>query len=313
MSPATAWAVVAGAGLGLGLLIVLLRMPAANQPSFADRVAPYLRSTGADTQLFARHSAPVVPFGAAGRLFAPLLHALVGRLDRFSMDTDQLRRRLDQADSSVTPAEYRLQQVAMATAGALLGATVNLLAFVSGTFNAFLAVLSVLVLGVLGFALRDNMLSGQIKRRRSRMLTEFPTVAEMMALAVSAGESAPGAFERISRVTRGELHVELTKVLHDVQSGLGFSQALKAMATRVESAPISRFLEGVIVAMERGTPLADVMHAQAQDVRDLSKRELMETAGKKEISMMVPLVFGVLPLTVVFAVYPGFELLSIAV
>jgi tight adherence protein C len=31
----------------------------------------------------------------------------------------------------------------------------------------------------------------------------------------------------------------------------------------------------------------------------------MEAAGRKEIGMMVPLVFGILPLTILFAVYPG--------
>ena len=67
----------------------------------------------------------------------------------------------------------------------------------------------------------------------------------------------------------------------------------------------------MIVAVERGTPLADVLRAQAQDVRDTAKRELMESAGKKEIGMMVPLVFGVLPLTVVFAVFPGLAAISL--
>ena len=38
---------------------------------------------------------------------------------------------------------------------------------------------------------------------------------------------------------------------------------------------------------------------------------MMETGGKKEIAMMVPVVFLVLPITVVFAVYPGFAVLSL--
>ena len=43
----------------------------------------------------------------------------------------------------------------------------------------------------------------------------------------------------------------------------------------------------------------------------MAKRSLMESAGKKEIAMMVPLVFGVLPLTVLFAVYPGLALIKL--
>jgi len=36
----------------------------------------------------------------------------------------------------------------------------------------------------------------------------------------------------------------------------------------------------------------------------------MEAGGRKEISMMLPVVFMVLPVTVLFAVYPGFVMLS---
>ena len=76
-------------------------------------------------------------------------------------------------------------------------------------------------------------------------------------------------------------------------------------------AALSRFVDGLVVAIERGTPLADVLRAQAQDVRDNAKRELMETAGKKEIGMMAPVVFLILPLTVLFAMFPGLSLLNL--
>ena len=45
------------------------------------------------------------------------------------------------------------------------------------------------------------------------------------------------------------------------------------------------------MAVERGTPLAEVLRAQAADVREMSKRALLEAGGKKEISMMLPVVF----------------------
>ena len=61
----------------------------------------------------------------------------------------------------------------------------------------------------------------------------------------------------------------------------------------------------MVVAIERGTPLADVLRAQAADVREVGKRALLEAGGRKEISMMAPVVFLILPVTVLFAVYPG--------
>ena len=68
---------------------------------------------------------------------------------------------------------------------------------------------------------------------------------------------------------------------------------------------MARFAQGVAVAVERGTPLADVLHAQAADVREAGRRELIETAARKEVLMMVPVVFLVLPVTVLFAFWPG--------
>ena len=73
---------------------------------------------------------------------------------------------------------------------------------------------------------------------------------------------------------------------------------------------LARFVDGIVVAVERGTPLAEVLRAQAEDVREVGRRALMETGGKKEIAMMVPVVFLVLPVTVLFAVFPGIAYLS---
>jgi tight adherence protein C len=39
----------------------------------------------------------------------------------------------------------------------------------------------------------------------------------------------------------------------------------------------------------------------------------MEEGGRKEIAMMVPVVFLVLPVTVLFAIYPGVAFLRLAV
>jgi tight adherence protein C len=51
--------------------------------------------------------------------------------------------------------------------------------------------------------------------------------------------------------------------------------------------------------------MAEVLRAQAADVRALGKRQLLEAGGKKEILMMVPVVFLILPITILFAFFPG--------
>jgi tight adherence protein C len=83
------------------------------------------------------------------------------------------------------------------------------------------------------------------------------------------------------------------------------------MANRLTIPGLSGFVDGVVVALERGTPLGDVLRAQAQDARVLSRRRLMEAGGRREIAMMIPVVFLILPVTVLFAVYPGLAVLDL--
>ncbi|MGB4837012.1 MAG: type II secretion system F family protein, partial [Nostocoides sp.] len=156
----------------------------------------------------------------------------------------------------------------------------------------------------------DQLLTRTVTRREQRMLAEFPTVAELLALAVGAGEGAVGALERVSRRSRGELATELGRCLADARAGANLPRALTGLAERTGLTSLSRFVDGVVVAVERGTPLADVLRAQAQDVREEGRRQLMETGGKKEISMMIPVVFLILPVTILFAAYPGFDFLN---
>jgi tight adherence protein C len=85
--------------------------------------------------------------------------------------------------------------------------------------------------------------------------------------------------------------------------------ALERLANRSGLPGLARFAEGVAVAVERGTPLADVLRAQAQDVREQGRRALMESGGRKEVLMMVPVVFLILPVTVVFAAFPSLAVL----
>ena len=150
-----------------------------------------------------------------------------------------------------------------------------------------------------------------VTKREKQLVAEFPALAEMMALSVTAGESALAALERICLTSRGELAREFSEILAQTRTGVSLLSALQEFAERTRVPALSRFVEGIAVAIERGTPLADVLRAQAQDVRDNAKRELMETAGKKEIAMLAPVVFFILPLTVIFAVFPGLSLMRL--
>jgi tight adherence protein C len=94
-------------------------------------------------------------------------------------------------------------------------------------------------------------------------------------------------------------------VIGESRTGVPLITALDGLARRTGLAIVARFAEGLSVAISRGTPLVDVLAAQAADVREASKRALIETGARKEVVMMVPVVFLLLPTTLLFAFYPG--------
>ena len=143
-------------------------------------------------------------------------------------------------------------------------------------------------------------------------MAEFPTIAELLALAVAAGEGAVGALERVTRLSqRRAVAASWAGRSPTPAPAPRWSQALQGIAARTSLPPLARFVDGVAIAVERGTPLADVLRAQAVDVREAGKRALLEAGGRKEIAMMVPVVFLVLPVTVLFALFPGFYRLQL--
>lgn len=147
--------------------------------------------------------------------------------------------------------------------------------------------------------------TSQASSRERQILAEFPTLAELMALAVAAGESPLSAVERVVSRAHGEMARELQRVVNDVRTGSSLAAAFDALGARSGLAPVARFADGVAIAIERGTPLTDVLHAQAADVREASRRDLIEAGARSEVLMMVPVVFLVLPTVVVFAFFPG--------
>ena len=228
---------------------------------------------------------------------------------RFGSSTADVRRRLERAGRTESVEQFRAAQVVWGVLGLAGGLACALsLAATRGAQPAPL-VLLVLAAGLTGVLARDYQLSREVTARESRLLAELPTVAELLALSVSAGEGAVGALERVVRTTRGELSGELATTLADARSGTPLTIALERLADRTGLPGLARFAEGVAVAVERGTPLADVLRAQAQDVREQSRRALMESGGRKEVLMMVPVVFLILPVTVVFAAFPSLAVL----
>jgi tight adherence protein C len=302
-----------GALAAAGLLVAIASSPPLRRRSLADRLAPYLRDAAPPSQLLADRR-PLTPFPPVERLLGPALHDAALRLDRLVGGAGPVRRRLVRSGTDLTLEAFRAEQLICGVAGLLVGlALLGLSAAAGSSTSPVVFLLLAAVLAVGGVVGRDRWLTRSVRERERRMLAELPTVAELFALAVAAGEGPLGALERLARTSDGELAGEMRAALADVRAGTPLVPALERMAGRTGLPELSRFVDGLVVAIDRGTPLADVLRAQAADVRESGRRALLEAGGRKEVAMMMPVVFLILPVTVVFALFPGFFALHLSV
>jgi tight adherence protein C len=288
-----------------GLLLAIAYAPPFRHVRLVDRLAPYVSDTPAPSRLLGTATQPGL-LTAARRVFGPALSDGARHVDRLLGGRIAVRRRLDALGGDTTVEDFRVEQVVWGGLGLLGGSVLTVLgSALSGAVNVLSAALlcvAGLVGGVLG---RDWWLTQQVQRREELLLAEFPVVAELLALAVTAGESPTAAIARVTRLSGGELARELGGALGRARAGVPLVEALQQLADRTSLDALARFVDGLIVAIERGTPLAEVLRAQAADVREAGKRRLLEAGGRKEIAMMMPVVFLVLPVTVLFALFPG--------
>lgn len=300
---------VTGALLGLvaagGLWLVAVRLVTIRRTQLAVRVLPYVRDlpqVGRTPQLRVVPSSPVT---AAAGIFGPLLRSAAVLVERVLGGGASVRRRLERAHLDKTVHEFRIEQVVWGLVGFAGMAAWELLGAVTGSTSLVASVLLCLVAFAGGVVLRDQRLSAQATAREREIVAEFPIIAELLALAVASGESPVAALDRVVRRSSGALSQDLGRVLAEIRTGEPVGSAFHALSARTGLSMVARFAQGVAVAVDRGTPLADVLHAQAADVREAGRRALIESAARREVFMLVPVVFLVLPVTILFAFYPG--------
>ena len=303
------WGAVIGMGVGLGLLLVAARIAVIRRPQLAVRVLPYLRDLPQAGRVAGARSTPSAgpdaPGSVVGVVTGPLLRSAAHGIERVLGGSMSIRRRLERAALSESVHDFRVEQVVWGLIGFAVAAAFGVLRALAVPTSPIALLLLCGVAFAAGVVARDNWLSSQVKARERRILEEFPTIAELLALAVAAGESPVAALDRVVRRSGGELSADLGRVLAAIRTGEPVSSAFDDLAARTGLPLVARFAQGIAIAMERGTPLADVLHAQAADVREAGRRELIEVAARREVVMMVPVVFLVLPVTVMFAFWPG--------
>lgn len=201
---------------------------------------------------------------------------------------------------------FRFEQMIFAVGATTLVTLWIFLRLVSGhTLNPLFGLILISTSFIGGGGFRSWMLKEASRKRISSIDAQLPAVLDLLAFAVSAGEPIMTAMQRVASTCTGDLPLEIKRLTSGISVGDNFLASLDRIQKELESQSVSRSFRAIVMAIERGTPVADVLRAQAMDARNLEARKLMTLAGKKETLMMIPVVFLILPMIVIVALYPG--------
>jgi tight adherence protein C len=98
---------------------------------------------------------------------------------------------------------------------------------------------------------------------------------------------------------------ELKALVANLELGADLAQEIRDLADRSPDPGVIELAEKLVSAIERGAPISNQVMQLAESQRQLLARNLLRRAGSNETKMLVPTIFLILPVTVLFAVFPS--------
>ncbi len=162
-----------------------------------------------------------------------------------------------------------------------------------------------LATAVVAFFLPDRMLRASRAARERQILRALPGAVDVLSLSVEAGLEFLIALERlVKRGLSGPLRDKLTAVLNDIRLGTTRSEALRAMAARLEIPQLSSFVSTLVQADLLGASIGDVLKSQAAFLRTERFQRAEKAGGQATQKIIFPMMLFIFPAVLLVVAAP---------
>lgn len=197
----------------------------------------------------------------------------------------KLAQRLDRAGISRSPAEWALFGVCVSV---ILAAALTVL-----TSNLFVGVLVGAVAGWAGMRL---LLSVKISRRCAAFDEQLPNVLQLIASSIQSGFSLAQAMDAVVREDAQPASGEFARALAETRIGVDLTDALEAVAVRMQSTDLHWVVMAVRIQRETGGNLAEVLRNTVATMRERAylRRQVRTLSAEGRLSAYILLALPVL-------------------
>lgn len=134
---------------------------------------------------------------------------------------------------------------------------------------------------------------------------QFPSVVRTLSLLLSNGLPIGVAISWISPKLSGFWRLQFSEIHQNLELGAALEDQLEQLASEVPLPEVSEFSQKLIIAYQRGVPIAEQLQELSNSLEAAMMRDLTKRSGVNETKMLIPTVFLILPVTVLFAVFPS--------
>lgn len=239
------------------------------------------------------------------RVIEPLQHRAVGVGRRISGAdaAERLRYRLDLAGNPRDWTVDRIIALKVIAAAALPGI---LLVYAILIGLPLTWVIIVVIAGVLiGFFGPDLYIYNLAQHRADQIKRTLADAVDLLTISVEAGLGFDAALQQVARNTEGPLAEEFSRVLREMQLGMGRSEALRALGERSNVDDLKTFAGAMVQADAFGIAIGQVLRVQSTEIRLKRRQYAEEKAQKVPVKIMMPLILFILPCLFIVVMAPA--------
>ncbi|MHB1295735.1 MAG: type II secretion system F family protein [Anaerolineae bacterium] len=187
----------------------------------------------------------------------------------------------------------------------ILGLAGGYFALIGRNQPLFLGLRNTLLLGAFGLLLPRMWLRSSARRRQHRIQRALPDALDMLTIGVEAGLAFESALMRVCDQWDNPLTHELRRTVAEMRMGTSREVALEALANRTGVQDLATFVAVLVQSSQLGVSIAQVLHTQAEQMRDKRRQRAEEMARGATIKLLFPLVFLEFPSLFVIILGPA--------
>lgn len=157
-----------------------------------------------------------------------------------------------------------------------------------------------------GYVLPNVLLKNAGDKREALMVNALPDAIDLLTISVEAGLGFDAAVARVAKNTTGPLAQEFSRLLQEMQLGIGRAEAMRAMGERTSLKDLKSFCLAMVQADSLGIPIARVLRIQSHEMRTKRRQRAEEAAQKVPVKILFPVIFFILPVIFIVVIGPVF-------